>query len=76
MLRAFWVIPLTFLFLVPSTTAVEAQDPSSNMVLMPPGAPGPAFPMSEELKTAIAEREHATAALAASMVNSEDPGAL
>jgi soluble lytic murein transglycosylase len=61
-LRAIWVIPLTILFLVPSTTPVEAQDPSSKMVLMPPGAPGPAFPMSEELKTAIADREHATAA--------------
>ena len=62
MLRVFWVIPLTFLFFLPSTTPVEAGNPSSPMVLMPPGAPGPAFPMSEELKTAIAERDHETAA--------------
>jgi soluble lytic murein transglycosylase len=73
--RLFWAVPIAFFFVLSWTSPVEAQDESVPMVLLPPGVPGPAFPVQEDLKTALAKRDHGKAADLLAQISLKDlPG--
>jgi soluble lytic murein transglycosylase len=60
-LRAFRAIPLALLIAGATVERVHAEENSPALVLLSPGLPGPAFPLSEEIREALAERDHSTA---------------